>query len=81
MRKLFVNGSQVMTPESTKRYGSQDWKVIGTSKTTSGGPHAGTYHVYGFVMEKGGATYYGYGRATSSEAARAAAEALLAGTR
>ena len=78
-QSLFVNGSQVTTPEATKKVGNYDWKMIETTKTVERGlPHAGTYYVAGFLMEKGGVTYYGYGKSTSADAARAAAQAVLA---
>lgn len=77
-QSIFVNGSQVTVPEATKKVGNYDWKVIETSKTVAAGlPHAGTYFVMGFLMEKGGVTYYGYGKSTSADGARSAAQAVL----
>lgn len=77
-QSLFVNDAKVTTPEAAKKIGNYDWKVIETTKTVAAGlPHAGTYYVTGFMMEKGGTTYYGYGKSTSAELARAAAEAVM----
>lgn len=77
-QSLFVNGAKVTAPESPKHVGNYDWAMIETTKTVRLGlPHAGTYFVAGFMMIKNAVTYYGYGKASSAENARSAAQAIL----
>lgn len=75
LQQIFTG--QATQGEASKKIGNIDWKVIGTSKSVQGVPHAGTYNVCGFLMERGGFTYWGYARGASQEAALADVTAVL----
>ena len=74
MRSIFVNGSTVVRDVRTLPRNSYNWKVLETSKSTSGR----TAYVASFLVEHNGASYYGYARAANSTAAMDVANAFLA---
>lgn len=73
MRALFVNGSRIVRDVRDVSRNEHAWKVIETSKQTSGR----TTYVAAFLTEKNGHSYYGYGRGNSSATALEAVTSFL----
>lgn len=73
MRAIFNNGSTVVRDVRQMPRNSYNWKVLETSKSTTGR----TAYVASFLTEHNGASYYGYARGASSQAAIDAATAFL----
>lgn len=65
MRAMFVNGSTVVRDIRSAPRNSFEWRVLETSKTLAN--PARTTYVASFLTTLNGNSYYGYGRAASSQ--------------